>query len=107
MDWLIYLASVFFLLMGIPLFFMGAPFLPSFRKREDIDFRTLFNILRENKVNKIIDLGSGDGRIVIAFAEAGFESCGVELNPLLVWWSRRKIKKYQLENRAKIKWGNF
>ncbi|MFA5173542.1 MAG: class I SAM-dependent methyltransferase [Candidatus Paceibacterota bacterium] len=107
MDWLIFLFSAFFLLMAIPLLFMGAPFLPSFRKKEDIDFKAIFNLLRENGVKKIIDLGSGDGRIVLAFAEAGFESYGVELNPLLVWWSRKKIKKFRMENKAKIKWGNF
>lgn len=53
-----------------------------------------------------MDLGSGDGRVVIDFAEAGFESYGVEINPLLVLWSKLKIKKLGLKN-AKIKWGNI
>lgn len=93
--------------MAIPLLFMGAPFLPSFRKKEDINFESVFNLLRENGVKKIIDFGSGDGRVVMSFAEAGFKSYGVELNPLLVWWSRKKIKKAGLENKVKIKQGNF
>ena len=33
---------------------------------------------------RLVDLGSGDGRIVIAAAERGFEAVGVELNPLLI-----------------------
>lgn len=37
---------------------------------------------------RVADLGSGDGRIVIALAEQGFPSCGYELNPWLVWYSR-------------------
>lgn len=36
----------------------------------------------------LIDLGSGDGRIVLSAASAGFQSVGVELNPWLVIYSR-------------------
>lgn len=50
----------------------------------------------------VADLGSGDGRLVIAFAKAGAIAHGYEINPLLVWWSRRKIKTLHLEDRAKI-----
>ena len=32
----------------------------------------------------LVDLGSGDGRIVVAAAEAGFSAIGVELNPVLL-----------------------
>ena len=31
-----------------------------------------------------IDLGSGDGRVVIAAAQAGYTATGIELNPVLV-----------------------
>ncbi len=34
--------------------------------------------------------GSGDGRIVLAAAQAGFKAVGVELNPWLVFYSRRE-----------------
>ncbi|XP_029421509.1 ATP synthase subunit C lysine N-methyltransferase isoform X2 [Nannospalax galili] len=36
----------------------------------------------------LVDIGSGDGRIVIAAAKEGFEAVGYELNPWLVWYSR-------------------
>lgn len=36
----------------------------------------------------LIDLGSGDGRIVLAAARIGFKAHGIELNPWLVWYSR-------------------
>ncbi|XP_068605218.1 ATP synthase subunit C lysine N-methyltransferase-like [Brachionichthys hirsutus] len=36
----------------------------------------------------LVDIGSGDGRIVIAAAERGFQASGFELNPWLVWYSR-------------------
>ena len=35
----------------------------------------------------MVDLGSGDGRLVIAAAEAGFTGTGVELNPWLNVWA--------------------
>ncbi|XP_069769702.1 ATP synthase subunit C lysine N-methyltransferase [Narcine bancroftii] len=36
----------------------------------------------------LVDIGSGDGRIVIAAAKQGFRAVGYELNPWLVWFSR-------------------
>ncbi|XP_053739413.1 ATP synthase subunit C lysine N-methyltransferase [Synchiropus splendidus] len=36
----------------------------------------------------LVDIGSGDGRIVIAAARRGFQASGFELNPWLVWYSR-------------------
>ncbi|XP_011140823.1 protein FAM173B [Harpegnathos saltator] len=38
----------------------------------------------------LIDLGSGDGRIVFATAKLGFKAHGIELNTWLVWYSRFK-----------------
>jgi len=93
------------LIVALPVFFLGAPFLPSYRRVNKINFQNLFELLRELGVKKFIDLGSGDGRVVKDFAKAGFESYGIEINPLLVWWSVLKIKRCGLN--AKIKWGNF
>lgn len=56
---------------------------------------------------KTLDLGSGDGRIVIAMARAGALAVGYEVNPILYFWSRHKIKKLGLEARAKIYFKNF
>ncbi len=57
--------------------------------------------------SKIADLGSGDGRIVIALAKAGAQATGFEINPILVWISRWKIKKSGLVNQAKISTASF
>ena len=51
---------------------------------------------------KAADLGSGDGRIVIALAKAGAEAHGHEINPLLVWLSKRNIRKAGLTGKAFI-----
>ncbi|XP_076054665.1 ATP synthase subunit C lysine N-methyltransferase isoform X2 [Oratosquilla oratoria] len=55
--------------------------------------RQVQNVLQglRGSSGSLIDLGSGDGRIVIAAAKEGrFRSVGVELNPWLVWYSRWK-----------------
>ncbi|XP_049679903.1 ATP synthase subunit C lysine N-methyltransferase isoform X1 [Accipiter gentilis] len=48
------------------------------------------NVLKmlENRSGSLVDIGSGDGRIVIAAAKRGFKAVGYELNPWLAWYSR-------------------
>ncbi|XP_030607149.1 ATP synthase subunit C lysine N-methyltransferase isoform X1 [Archocentrus centrarchus] len=47
------------------------------------------NVLRVLRARSgtLVDIGSGDGRIVIAAAKHGFRASGFELNPWLVWYS--------------------
>ena len=59
------------------------------------------------KNEKIAELGSGDGRIVIELAKKGAIAHGFEINPLLVFYSRKKIKEAKLEKKAFIHWKNF
>lgn len=57
--------------------------------------------------DRVVDIGSGDGRIVLAAAAANCTAYGYEINPFLVWWSRRKAKKLQVKNRAIFLCKNF
>ena len=84
-------------------FFSGAAF-------ESTNKKTLKKIIEFSKVKKkekVADLGSGNGKIVIEFAKRGIEAHGFEINPFLVWLSRRKIKKLNLEKKAFIHRKNF
>jgi hypothetical protein len=56
---------------------------------------------------KAVDLGSGDGRIVIMLAHRGVEAHGFEVNPILVALSRRKIRREGLLGIAFIHWRSF
>ena len=53
----------------------------------------MLDIARVTKDDFVIDLGSGDGRIVIAAARRGARALGVEFNPDLVELSRRDARK--------------
>lgn len=95
---LLIFAIIFFIFLALPLVFFGAPFLPSYRQRKREILKPLFELAKQTNGKKFIDLGSGDGRVVIEFAKQGFESWGVEFNPALVLWSRLAIKKAGLKN---------
>ena len=78
--------------------FRGAPFAPT---NPDI-VKKMIKLANIKQGDKALDIGSGDGRLVIALARAGAEAHGFEINPLLIWWSRWKIKKAGLINQAFI-----
>ena len=65
------------------------------------------SLLALQKGERAVDVGSGDGRLLIALAEAGAEAHGFEHNLLLVWRSRRNIKKAGLSGKAFVHWNNF
>jgi len=56
---------------------------------------------------KVVDLGSGDGRVVIELAKRGCVAYGYEINPFLVLRSRYRIKKAGLQGKAFVCWKNF
>ena len=49
---------------------------------------------------KTVDLGSGDGRLVIALAKAGAKAYGFEVNPFLMKRANKKIKQEGLDSNA-------
>lgn len=82
--------------------FRGAPFVPTLKN----DTQRLFSVYKFNKNDVLVDLGSGDGRIVLAAAERGIRVVGYELNPFLAIWSRWRVKSSKLQN-AEIRFGDF
>ncbi len=50
----------------------------------------------------VFDLGSGDGTLVLAAARAGAKAIGIEINPFLVVFSRLRIKRQGLREKANI-----
>lgn len=80
----------------------GAPFVPTLKN----DTRRLFEVYKFKKNEVLVDLGSGDGRVVLAAAERGIRVVGYELNPFLAAWSRWRLASAKLQN-AEIRFGDF
>lgn len=95
-DWILIAIIVIILifLSWISFSFFGAPFQPSSNR----ELREMIFLADLKKGQKTADLGSGDGKVVIEFAKRGAEAHGFEINPLLVWLARRKIKRLGLKN---------
>ena len=101
-SFLIIIAIILMLFFVFP-WFIGAPFEPTSNKK----VKKIIRLAKVKKGEKAVDLGSGDGRLVIELAKKGAEAHGYEVNPILVFLSRRKIKKAGLKNKAFIHWKNF
>ena len=67
----------------------------------------MVELARPEKGERMADLGSGDGRILIAFAQKGIKTHGFELDPLLINTSQILIKKEKLESQITIEQKNF
>ncbi len=56
----------------------------------------------------VIDLGCGDGRIVVAAArQFGARATGVEIDPLRVLWARARARLAGVASHTRILWGNM
>jgi hypothetical protein len=67
---------------------------------------TVTNMLKLAKVSSadtVLDLGSGDGRLLISAARLGATTIGYEIDPLLVRRSRQVITKAGLSHLASVK----
>lgn len=72
----------------------GALYEPS----EPSDIGMVIDLLNPQPGEQIVDLGSGDGRIVVAIARYGAFAHGVEKNEFLVDVARKKIRYSGLQN---------
>jgi precorrin-6B methylase 2 len=63
----------------------------------------MIDLARVGKNDMVYDLGSGDGRIVIAAAKKGARAVGFEIDPQLVQQSRENIRKAGVEDLAEIR----
>lgn len=91
------------LLLMILSVWIGAVYVPSV----DWAIEEMIDIANIKKGEKVVDLGAGNGKILIALARKGIEAHGYEINPLLVLWSWFLIWKAGAWGKAHAHWGNI
>lgn len=91
----------------VALYAVATPFVTPALRRVCLPFvpatpRQVQNVLRMARRGRgpLVDVGSGDGRIVIAAAKEGFAAVGYELNPWLVWYSRCRAWREGVQDSA-------
>lgn len=97
---IIFLVLIYLLI--IP-FIKGAPFFPT---EKDV-IKRMIQISDVKVGEKIVDLGSGDGRILIEFAKKGAVAYGYEISPVLVLLSKLRIRKNKLNEKIFVFWKDF
>ncbi len=70
---------------------LGAPFLPI--RRADVE--AALDLAKLGPGQTLIDLGSGDGKVLLAAARRGAKAIGYEINPLLFLWSLARTWPYR------------
>lgn len=91
------------LVIGLAYLIQGPPFVPS----SDESANQMLALMKKYKIKRVLDMGSGNGKLVILLTKEGYQATGVELNPWLVFKSRRALRKAGLKDKASIRWGNF
>lgn len=94
---------VIFLVANTAGFFFGAPFAPTPKSK----LEGLFTKLDLSNSDIIYDLGSGDGRVLLAAARRGHQAVGFEINPVLCFWSWMHVWQNQAGSKVKIYCGSF
>lgn len=91
---IIFIALEFY--VGVIGYIKGAPFVPSKPKR----IQTMIELANITEGMRVVDLGSGDGSILIAAARRGAHAMGVEMNPFLIPYSRWRARRAGVGDRT-------
>lgn len=97
---LFYALILIILCFGFVIIF-GAPYLPTLKKQS---YQAL-DLLQLKPGQTFLDLGSGDGRLLVWAAKNNLNAIGIELNPILFLISR--IVTFRYRKQVKVIYGNF
>lgn len=98
--------TIFILLILILLFFtlstfFGSPYLPSLSKKAE----AALDLLNLRPNDTLLELGCGDGRVMLAAAKRGWRVVGYEINPIFYAISWLRTRQYR--DRVKIIYGDM
>jgi hypothetical protein len=101
MELLIYLVVLVIVLSFGLIVFVGAPYVPTLTPQ----VAAALKLADLQPGQTMLELGSGDGKVLIAAAQQGIQVVGYELNPFLVVISWLRTRRYR--QLVTIKMGNF
>lgn len=79
----------------------GAPYLPTMERQAT----AALDMLALKPGQTLLELGSGDGKVLLLAARQGLQVVGIELNPFLVAVSWLRTRRYRRQ--VRIIWGDF
>ena len=97
----LYITLIVFALAFSGVLLVGAPYLPTLRPQVAV----AFELLALKKGQTLLELGCGDGKVLIAAAEQGYNAIGIELNPFLALIAWLRTRRYK--GKVRVIWGNF
>lgn len=100
MEWFFLVVAILVLCFGSVVMF-GAPYLPTLGPQ----VKAALKLANLKKGETLIELGCGDGKVLVAAAEQGLNVTGYELNPVLALVSWLRTRRYR--GRVKVVWGDF
>jgi len=106
LEWIfliLQLAFVLFFFFLVLSFYTGAPFVPSRLKSA----KRMIELAHISKGTRVIDLGSGDGKLLFLAASQGGVAIGFEINPFLVLFTNIKAFCSPYKTRVRAIWKNF
>ncbi len=99
---IVLLISVFAFVLSLS-FFFGAPFVTTPSKI----INEMFKLVGLNSQDVLIDMGSGDGRILIAAGKICKKTIGYEINPFLVLWTNLFAHINGVQNEVHVYMKNY
>jgi SAM-dependent methyltransferase len=81
--------------------FIGPPYLPTLSPQ----VKTALDLLHLKPGQTMLELGCGDGKVLIAAAQRGWKVTGIELNPILVVVC--KLRTWRYRRLVTVRWGNY
>lgn len=80
---------------------VGPPYLPTLNKQVLV----ALDLLKLKPGQHLLELGCGDGKVLLAAARRGLRVTGIELNPLLVLVC--KLRTWRYRRQVRVVWGNY
>lgn len=100
MIWLTLAIILLVFCFGIVLL-VGAPYLPTLTPQ----VAAALELANVKQGQTLLELGCGDGRVVVAAAQKGYKVVGYELNPILAAIAWIRTTRYR--NNVQIIWGDY